>query len=158
MIDAVGRDLGPVVGLGNRGQTATIIYDGGLWEISSNYNFPQGVLSPDEGQVYSDSACSVPYVVVGEKMQSMARGWNEDETNPKFWKLTGDSFLMSSRVVYANVSLEVRAPFTYTCTASTESSFTTYFYLNALNVNARLSAVTEVTPPAYTAPFSIVAK
>ena len=158
VIDAAGRDLGPVVGLSNQGQTATIIHDGGLWDIYSFDNFPRGVLGPGEGQVYSDSACSVPYAEVGEKMQSMARGWNNDEANPKFWKLTGDSFLMSSRVVYGQVRTGTPPTYIFICTASTESSFTTYFQQNAFNVNARLSAITEVTPPAYTAPFTIVAK
>ena len=157
VIDAVGRDLGPAVGLGNQGRSATIIYDGGLWEIYSYYNFPLGAFGPREGQVYSDSACSISYVEVDEKMQSMARGWNSDETNPKFWKLTGDSFLMSTRVVYGKVRTGTSPNYTFLCTASTEPSFTAYFR-EQFNLNSRLSAVTEVTPPAYTAPFTIVAK
>ena len=155
VIDAAGRDLGPAVGLSDLGQAAIITYEGGLWNLNSFSNFPSGVLSAYV-QFYSDSACTAVLLQVGEKMQSMARGWNEDIDNPKFWKLAGDSFLMSSKVVYGKVRAGVSPNYTYPCTPSTDTSFRPYFFEGA--GDPRLSAVTEVTPPAYTAPFTIVAK
>jgi len=154
VIDAVGRDLGPAVGLSDLGQAAIIIHDGGLWSLNSFSNLPSGALfSPT--QFYSDNACTIALIQVGEKVQSMARGSNEDVDNPKFWKLAGDSFLMSSRVVYGKVRVGVSPTYTYPCTPSTDTSFQPYFEYTG---DPRLSAVTEVTPPAYTAPFTIVAK
>jgi hypothetical protein len=155
VIDAAGRDLGPAVGLSDLGQAAIITYEGGLWNLNSFSNFPSGVLSAYV-QFYSDSACTAVLLQVGEKMQSMARGWNEDIDNPKFWKLAGDSFLMSSKVVYGKVRVGVSPNYTYPCTPSTDTTFQPYFFEGI--GNPRLSAVTEVTPPAYTAPFTIVAK
>ena len=155
VIDAAGRDLGPAVGLSDLGQAAVITYDGGLWNLNSFSSFPSGVLSVSV-QFYSDSTCTAPLLQVGEKMQSMARGWNEDPDNPKFWKLAGDSFLMSSKVVYGKVRAGVSPNYTWPCTPSTDTTFQPYFFEGI--GNPRLSAVTEVTPPAYTAPFTIVAK
>ncbi len=158
VIDAAGRDLGPTVGLSGSGQVATIIHEGGIWNINSDTNYPTGAFTfYDNLAIYSDNSCTVPLVVVVEKMQPMARGWNGDQINPKFWKLAGDSFLLPSRVVYVKIQTGT-APFTYPCVASTDPSFATYFQDQETQLNARLSAVTEVTPPAYTAPFTIVAK
>jgi hypothetical protein len=154
VIDAAGRDLGPTIGLWNQGQTATILYEGGLWEVSSLNNLLEGSLQL-EG-LFSDSSCSVPLVQVREKMQSMARGLIGGD-NPRNFKLAGESFLMSSKVVYKVIRSQ-NPPYTYPCTASTDPYFATYHNDNPYNPDLRLSAITEVSPPAYTAPFTIVAK
>jgi hypothetical protein len=154
VIDAAGRDLGPTIGVWNQGQTATILFDGGLWEISSYNKFPIGVFSVH--RFYSDNSCVTPLAEVNEKNQPIARGWNQDEQNPKFWKLAGDSFLMSSKVVYGKVQTGVYPNYTYPCTPSTDTRFQPHFFEGT--GNPYLSAVTEVTGPAYTAPFTIVAK
>jgi hypothetical protein len=154
VIDATGRDLGPTLGLWNQGQTASILFDGGLWEIYSYDNFPRGVFSPN--RFYSDNSCVTPLAEVNEKIHSMARGWNGDEENPKFWKLAGSPFRFSSKVIYGKVQ-GAGPPYTFSCTPSSDSRFYGQFFEGA-GQDPFLSVVTEVTPPAYTAPFTIVAK
>ena len=155
VIDAEGRDLGTAIGLWNSGQSATIIYEGGLWELSSLHSLFNGAINSP--RFYSDSSCFTPIAEVNQKMQSMARGWDGNEVNPKYWKLSGSSFLMSSRTIYGKVRTGSAPNYTFPCTASTVPSFYTWFFEGA-GQDPYLSALTEVTPPPYTAPFSIVAK
>ena len=154
VIDATGRDLGVAIGLANSGKNATIIFESGLWEVLSYSNFINGGLR--SSSFYSDSSCTTPLVEVDEKQQSMARGWNGSETDPKYWKSAGDSFLLSSRIIYGKVRSGSKPNFVYSCLSSDSTSFRNEFLAEAGDY--RLSAVTEVTPPAYTAPFTIVAK
>jgi hypothetical protein len=157
VIDAVGRDLGPTIGLSGSGRSATIIFEGGLWDVQSYSNIFNGELFI--GDFFSDSSCSIPLAVLGETTSPMARGRDRDEVNPKYWKLNGDSFLMSSRVIYGYVRTGSKPDFTYICTASTDSDF--YDFGPGIEYEGYdpfLSALTEVTIPAYTAPFTIVAK
>jgi hypothetical protein len=154
VIDAVGRDLGVAIGLWNSGKNATIIFEGGLWEVVSYSNFINGGLS--DSSFYSDSSCTTSLALVDEKQQSMARGWNGSTTAPKYWKSTGDSFLLTSKIVYGKVRSGSNPNYVYTCLPSDSTSFRDDFLVEGDYF--RLSAVTEVTPPAYTAPFTIVAK
>ena len=153
LIDSTGRDLGPVIGLWNQGQSATIIYEGGLWEISSWHSFPSGALS--QFRFFSDDACTNSLAEVNQRMQSMARGWNGDEEKPKFWAMTGSPFLMSSRVVYGKIPTGSYPNTTYPCTPSTDSRFNGHFFEGPFQ-DRYLTALTTAIPPTYTAPFSIV--
>ena len=153
VIDATGRDLGVSLGVSNAGGTVDILHDGGIWQI--NGDSIQGLFQT--GTYYSDSSCSSSLVEVSTAMTPMMRGTNGTTLNPKYFKVTGSAFLLSSRVVYAKIRTGSKPNFTYPCTASTEIAFINYF-AEAGTENALLSAVTEVTPPAYTAPFTIVAK
>jgi hypothetical protein len=154
VIDAAGRDLGVAIGLWNSGMNATIIFEGGLWEVVSYSNFFNGGLS--SSSFYSDNSCTTPLAEVREKQQSMARGWNGSTTDPKYWKSAGDSFLLTSKIVYGKVRSGTNPNYVYNCLPSDSTSFRDYFLVEGDYF--RLSAVTEVTPPAYTAPFTIVAK
>jgi|688.fasta_scaffold104140_2 hypothetical protein len=152
VIDATGKDLGATIGVWNQGQTATIIFEGGLWEISSGTSFPNGAIT--RSSFYSDSSCRFPFAELPVNTP-MARGWNNDSSAPKFWKASGESFLMSTRTVYAMVGSGTKPNVVFSCLPSDSAAFRTYF---ADEGDPRLSAVTEVTPPPYTAPFTIVAK
>jgi hypothetical protein len=152
VIDATGKDLGATIGVWNQGQTATIIFEGGLWEISSGTSFPNGVIT--RSSFYSDSSCQFPFAELPVNTP-MARGSNNDSIAPKFWKASGEPFLMSTKTVYGMVGSGTKPNVVYTCLPSSSTSFRTYF---ADEGDPRLSAVTEVTPPPYTAPFTIVAK
>ena len=152
VIDAAGRDLGTTIGVWNQGQTATVIFEGGLWEISSGTSFPTGAIN--RSSFYSDSACKLPFAELPVNTP-MARGFNNDSIVPKFWKATGESFLMSTRTVYAMVGSGTKPNVVFSCLSSDSAAFRTYF---ADEGDPRLITVTEVTPPAYTAPFTIVAK
>jgi len=155
VIDAAGRDLGPALGLWNSGQNATILHDGGLWEVGSYSNFLNGAIN--SRHFYADSSCSNPIAEINEKTQSMARGWNGDENNPKYFKLSGAQFRLSSTVVYGKVQTGSFPNYTYPCTASTDARFYGAFF-EGEGQDPFLSALLEVTPPAYTAPFTVVAK
>jgi hypothetical protein len=71
--------------------------------------------------------------------------------------VAGSAFLLSSRLVFAKIRTGSSGAYSYPCTASTETNFINYFAETG-SVNPLLSAVTEVTPPEFTAPFTIVAK
>lgn len=152
VIDAAGKDLGATIGVWNQGQTATIIFEGGLWEISSGVSVPYGSIS--RSSFYSDSSCQIPFAELPVNTP-MARGWNGDSLAPKFWKASGQPFLMSTRTVYAMVGSGTKPNVVFSCLSSDSAAFRTYF---ADQGDLPLITVTEVTPPAYTAPFTIVAK
>jgi hypothetical protein len=153
IIDATGRDLGVSLGIGSSGNSVVFLHDGGLWEI--NGDSIQGLFST--GTYYSDSSCSTSLAEVNTAMTPMMRGTNNATLSRKYYKVAGSAFLLSSRVVYAKIKTGSKPNFTYPCTASTEIAFINYF-AEAEIENPLLSEVTEVTPPAYTAPFTIVAK
>jgi hypothetical protein len=155
LTDSTGRDLGPIIGLWNQGQSATIIHEGGLWEISSWHSFPSGALN--QFRFYSDDACVNHLAEVNQKMQSMARGWNGDHENPKYWAMTGSPFLMSSRVIYGKIPTGSYPNTTYPCTPSTDSRFNGHFFEGPFQ-DSYLSALTTAIPPTYSAPFTVVEK
>ena len=153
VIDATGRDLGVSLGVSNAGGTVDILHDGGIWQI--NGDSIQGLFQT--GTYYSDSSCSTSLAEVSTATTPMMRGTNNTTLSRKYYKVAGSAFLLSSRVIYAKIPTGSNPNFTYPCTASTEIAFINYFAEGGTE-NALLSAVTEVTPPAYTAPFTIVAK
>ena len=155
VIDAAGRDLGISLGVTEGGSRATIFYEGGMWTVNSATNFPSGVLSASP--FYSDSSCNTPLASGALGAATMSRGSNDydptrgygnNQGTRVYWKASGNSFLLSSKVVYGKEGV-------FPCTASTEASFRNQFRDWG---DVDLVAVTEVTPPAYTAPFTIVAK
>jgi hypothetical protein len=156
VIDSTGRDLGVSLGVAEGGSRATILYDGGIWTVNSATNFPSGVLAASP--FYSDSSCNTPLAAAenslitamsrGTNDYDPSRGWGNQQAARVYWKATGSSFLLSSRVVYGKIN-------TNPCTASTASNFRTQFQDWG---DPYLTEVIEVTPPAYTAPFTIVAK
>ena len=152
VIDAAGKDLGATIGVWNQGQTATIIFEGGLWEISSGVSVPYGSIS--RSSFYSDSSCQIPFAELPVNTP-MARGWNGDSLAPKFWKASGQPFLMSTKTVYGMVSSGTKPNLVLSCLPSDSAGFRSHFEESG---DPRLSVVTEVTPPAYTAPFTLVAK
>ena len=152
VIDATGRDLGVSLGVWNSGASAVFLHDGGLWEVT--WDYIGGVFST--GIYYSDSSCSTPLAEVVTATTPMMRGTNNSTLNRKYYKVAGSAFLLSSRLVYAKIRTGVFRSYTYPCTASTETSFIDYF-ANSGTVNPLLSEVTEVTPPEFTGPFTIVA-
>ena len=157
VIDAAGRDLGVSLGVTEGGSRATIFHEGGMWTVNSATNFPTGVLSASP--FYSDSSCNIPLATgpTGSLNTTMSRGSNDydptrgygnNQGTRVYWKAIGNSFLLSSKVVYGKEN-------DFPCTASTEGSFRTRFRDWG---DLYLAEVAEVTPPAYTAPFTIVAK
>ena len=153
VIDATGRDLGVSLGVWSSGAQVVFLHDGGLWEV--NGDSIGGLFTT--GIYYSDSSCSTPLAEVNTAMTPMMRGTSNSTLNRKYYKVAGSAFLLSSRVVYAKIRTGSSGAYSYPCTASTETSFIDYF-ANSGSVNPLLSAVTEVTPPEFTAPFTIVAK
>lgn len=153
VIDATGRDLGASLGVWNSGASVVFLHDGGLWEI--NYDYIVGQFHT--GIYYSDSSCSTPLAEVVTTTTPMMRGTSNSLLNRKYYKVAGSAFLLSSRLVYAKIRTGSSGAYSYPCTASTETSFISYF-ANTGTVNPLLSEVTEVTPPEFTAPFTIVAK
>jgi len=156
VIDATGRDLGVSLGVTEGGSRATIFYDGGMWTVNSATNFPSGVLSASP--FYSDSACNTPLAATtsslittmsrGSNDYDPTRGYGNSQAARVYWKANGNSFLLSSKVVYGKEGV-------FPCTASSVGSFRTQFQDWG---DPYLTEVIEVTPPAYTAPFTIVAK
>ena len=156
VIDAAGRDLGISLGVTEGGSRATIFHEGGMWTVNSATSFPSGVLSASP--FYSDSSCNTPLASVpsslittmsrGSNDYDPTRGYGNNQGTRVYWKASGNSFLLSSKVVYGKEGV-------FPCTASTEASFRNQFQDWG---DVYLVAVTEVTPPAYTAPFTIVAK
>jgi hypothetical protein len=155
IIDAAGRDLGPAIDISSSGQTATFLHEGGIWTISQGGNFPSGAISFADYPFYLDSSCNDSLVYAISVHQPMRRGWNEDTFNPKYFKENGSPFLRSSRLIYGLIESGEEEDLTYTCTPSSDPNFNIYFRLRS---DSHLVALTEVTPPSYTAPFTIVAK
>jgi hypothetical protein len=153
VIDATGRDLGASLGVWNSGASVVFLHDGGLWEINNDYIVGQF----STGIYYSDSSCSTPLAEVVTTTTPMMRGTSNSTLNRKYYKVAGSAFLLSSRLVFAKIRTGSSGAYSYPCTASTETSFINYFAETG-SVNPLLSAVTEVTPPEFTAPFTIVAK
>lgn len=153
-IDANGRQVGQIISVSQSSNIATIIYEGGLWDLSVFDSFPKGRI--EKSAFYLDSSCSVP-LVVSTTFTSMDRGWNGDSNQPKYWKPTGERFTISERVVYGIVITGTKPNQVFTCTSSTQQSFQTYFQ-DELSPDLLFSQVIEVTPPSYLAPFAVVSR
>jgi hypothetical protein len=148
VIDATGRDLGSAVPVND--QFAWVKHEGGLWEVGNDHGFPTGTLRPSH--FYLDSLCTVNLALGFSEVTSESRGWNGNLTSPMFWKMKGETFKFSNanRIIYAKVGFS-------NCVSSTTPGFN-YFLTGSFDTDPLLLEVTEVTPPAYTGPFTLVAK
>ena len=148
VIDATGRDLGPVLGVYSGGSQADILYEGGIWTLNTNDSHPQGNLSAS--WAYSDSSCKFPYF--RSSSQPTARGWDGFQRS---YKATGNSFKLSSRNFYAATNWGPSGE-PQNCLTSTDPVMISVYRQH--DWDDLVTAVTEVSAPAYTAPFTIVAK
>ena len=155
VIDATGRDLG--IALSSSATTANIMFEGGIWQLSNtgyNQYQIQGDFYPSGS--YIDSSCVTPYWGAPGGFSGLlqsARGAMTVSGTTKYFKPTGTPFLGSTMKFYGRRGLlvdGVRACIEITNSVDDWSVLefaTTYF-----------TDVVEVTPPAFTAPFTIVAK
>jgi hypothetical protein len=154
VIDAAGRDLGIAIGIYDQGNTAIILYEGGLWSVSTASSEPDGGLR--QSNFYSDSSCTTILAGVKEAVSPMARGMGVDGNNKtRYYKASGEQFMWKSRTVYSMIAEGEKFSETYSCKPSSDAGFAG---LNEKTKDELVQVVTEVTPPAYTAPFTIVAK
>lgn len=155
VIDATGRDLG--IALSSSAITANIMYEGGIWTLWNVSNLEyriQGDLGPS-GK-YIDSSCVTPYWGAPGDFPNLiqsARGAVTVSGTTKYFKPTGTAFLGSTLKFYARWGVLVngtRACIEVTSSqySDTVSEFATTYFTN----------VVEVSPPAFTAPFTIVSK
>ena len=155
VIDAAGRDLG--IALYSTAFGTVIMFEGGIWHLQ-NTGYPEYRITGDMNTSgkYIDSSCLTLYwTSVGEfpDLIQSARGAVTISGTTKYFKPTGTPFLGSTRKFYARWGVLVNG--TRSCIEVTNSVnsdavsefATTYF-----------TDVVEVTPPAFTAPFTIVAK
>jgi len=151
VIDATGRDLG--VALSSSASGATIMHDDGIWFVnnsSSSYRI-SGDLS-DSGY-FSDSSCVTPYWVLPNSSAiqvPQARGVSTSSGVTKYFKATGAPFLGPTSKFYALSGSSNNG--VWQCAEQTDSSTVSYFRATYF------TNVIETVPPAYTAPFTIVAK
>ena len=112
--------------------------------------FPIGTLRPSH--FYLDSLCTANLALGTGQSTSESRGWNGNLTSPRFWKMKGEEFKFSNtnRIIYAQLG-------TSTCVPSTSPGFD-YFLRGSFDPDPFLLEVTEIAPPAYTGPFTLVAK
>lgn len=156
VVDADGRDLGVAIGVGSSGSEASIFYEGGIWTVSNGSTPIHGALDPDS--VYSDSSCSrrlwrnldssTPNVV------PTARGSLAIGSNFLYYKGSGTPFIGSTLpVLYANWGSPIGG--VWQCVASTNATYTLSF---ADYKSFYYTAVSQVSPPPYKAPFTLVSK
>ena len=155
VIDATGRDLG--IALSSSATQANIMYEGGNWTLQ-NTGFIEyrimGELRPTGN--YIDNSCVTPYWSAPLEFPGLlqsARGARTVSGTTKYFKPTGTPFLGSTLKFYSRrgeLVNGVRACIEVTNSVDSEavSEFAASYF----------TAVTEVTPPAYTAPFTIVAR
>ena len=161
VIDAAGRDLGVSLGTSSGANSADIFYDGGIWSVDQGRSVFSGSLI--KTNFFSDSSCTVPLMSSNTSndqpvsVSSMARGWNGDLTNPKYYKATGSLISRSTTPHFGWIYSRPLDKWVLTCTPSDSTAYQTQYPISVDNYTY-LTAVTEVTPPAYTAPFTIVAK
>ncbi len=150
VIDANGRDLGQLLGVYSGGTLADILYEGGIWTLSTDDSYPQGSLRLSFP--YSDSACEIPYF--RPSTQPTARGWGG---NNKYFKAVGKPFMLGTRIFYAHTPRPGGDGDLQDCTISTDPAVITRYREHDWSAY-EVTAVTEVSAPVYTAPFTIVAK
>jgi hypothetical protein len=158
VVDASGKDFG--VPLSADSSKATVFYDGGIWTL---YNRPSLNIGTDgtantssntlndEGLFY-DASCSLPFMSTDGLTNPVpqARGYVTFNGSRKYYKPTGSPFSGSSITSFYTNRFA-------TCKSSSDASISgfikeikpsTTFYTN----------VTEVYPPSFLAPFTLVAK
>ena len=150
VIDSTGRDLG--VALSSSAANATIIYDDGIWNLSnSSINRISGDLNVSD--YFSDSSCATPYWMApgGSTIQvSQARGFRTSSGVTKYFKSIGTPFLGPTSKFYSLSGSPING--VWQCEEQTSSGTVSYFRAT------HYTNVAEVTPPVFTAPFTIDAK
>jgi hypothetical protein len=153
VIDAAGRDLG--VALSSSATAANIMYEGGIWTLQNTGEIesPPIVGELDISSKFSDSSCVTPYWKAPSQFAGlieMARGVRIISGTTKYYKPSGTPYLGSTSKFYSrqgSIVNGVRACVEITDSDQVAEFAATYF-----------TNVVEVTPPPFTAPFTIVAK
>jgi hypothetical protein len=155
VIDAAGKDLG--VALSSTATAATIMYDGGIWNIYNTGDSLYRIMGDlSYSGYYIDDSCTTPYWYNPSNSASpiqMARGYFTLAGTTKYFKPTGTPFLGSTAKFYARRGALVSG--VRTCieiTSATYSSEVTEF------AASYFTNVIETAPPTFTMPFTIVAK
>ena len=155
VIDSAGRDLGVPIGVYDGGQTADVLFEQGIWTISNTAEYPlQGRLRTSG--LFYDGSCSTPiWAAPNQQLVIPAmRGVIPAFGSEKYVAPVGRPFLASSLpVVYGRFGPFVNAD--QTCVASTNQTYVADF---AGYLGAHVTQTQNVTPPTFTAPFTLVAK
>ena len=152
VIDATGRDLG--IALSSSATVANIMFEGGIWQLSNtgyNQYQIQGDFYPSSS--YIDSSCVTPYWEAPGGFSGLlqsARGAMTVSGTTKYYKPSGTPFLGGTSKFYRRQGAVVGG--VRECVEVTDSDTVADF------AATYLTNVVEVTPPPFTAPFTIVAK
>ena len=152
VIDAAGRDLG--VALSSSATAANIMYEGGIWTLQNTGEIETTLITGvmDASTKFSDSSCVTPYWKAPSQFAGliqMARGVRTVSGTTKYYKPSGTPYLGSTSKFYSrqgSIVNGVRACVEITDSDQVAEFAATYF-----------TNVVEVTPPPFTAPFTIVA-
>jgi hypothetical protein len=155
VIDATGRDLG--IALSSSATTANVMFEGGIWTLQ-NTGYTESLIDGElnSSSRYIDSSCVSPYWSAPSQFAGLiqaARGAMTVSGTTKYYKPSGAPYLGSTSKFYRRqgaVIDGVRACIEITSSVDSEAvseHAVTYF-----------TNVVEVTPPLFTAPFTIVAK
>ena len=152
VIDAAGRDLGAA--LSSSATAANIMYEGGIWTLQ-NTGYAEGNINGELNfkSSFTDSSCATPYWEAPNQsavLNQMARGAMTVSGTTKYYKPSGTPFLGGTSKFYRRQGAVVGG--VRECVEVTDSDtvadFAATYFTN----------VVEVTPPPFTAPFTIVAK
>ena len=152
VIDAAGRDLGAA--LSSSATAANIMYEGGIWTLQ-NTGYAESDINGElnSKSSFSDSSCVRPYWEAPSQFTGliqMARGAMTVSGTTKYYKPSGTPFLGGTSKFYRRQGAVVGG--VRECVEVTDSDtvadFAATYFTN----------VVEVTPPPFTAPFTIVSK
>jgi hypothetical protein len=154
VIDAAGRDLGIPLGVYNGGQSADINFKQGIWTIQNISEYPLSGGLTTSG-LYSDSSClnhiwSAPNL---ELLIPSIRGVIPASGSQRYVAPIGEPFQAADLPIFYRNMPDVNE--NYSCVSSLNPVYAAKFQGYMLSY---LTLVQDVTPPAYTAPFTIVAK
>jgi hypothetical protein len=152
VIDAAGKDLG--VALSSSATSANILYEGGNWALTNTNESWKVSGDLNTSGWFSDSSCLNPYWTSPSNSSlqvPQARGFFTSAGTTKYFKPTGTPLLGGpASKIYSRNGAAVNG--VYPCREETSSGSISEF------VSIYFTAVVETTPPAFTAPFTIVAK
>jgi hypothetical protein len=139
VIDANGQDMGLLIS--HEQQELTVLLGGRIWDFSIYSNRASGNLNSNEG-FYSDSGCTQELVVV-----TVAQIPTQSVLNmgAKAWSVSTVRPLSSQARIYSTS--------TGPCTRLSTSQISSFE-----SDGFRIGEVTEIQPPTYTAPLTIVEK
>ncbi len=162
VLDANGRDLGPMLGIDSNGRRVSILHNDGIF-LLHDFEGAVGTTFYMSSTYFSDSSCITSLVELSETSQvsspqARVSGWDAGEVNRLYGRLSGQPFLKSNKTIYAKVPTGTGQNITYPCKASTDPAFITWWNTEDANYNPYFSEWTPVTPPAYSAPFTVVSK